>query len=64
MDDTHCAILKESDEQLDDASVVVENLKESGINDHTALIKNSSFLDMLQQADKNENKDINQDDML
>ncbi|XP_071557732.1 DNA-directed RNA polymerase, mitochondrial [Temnothorax nylanderi] len=63
---TDCAILKESeqlDEQLD-ASAVVENLKESGTNDHTMLIKDSSFLNMLQQDDKNEAKDTNQDGML
>lgn len=60
MNDTHCAILKESNE-LNDTSAIIENLKESGVNDHTALIKNSSFLNML-QIDKNEDKI--QDDVL
>ncbi|KAL0128377.1 hypothetical protein PUN28_003577 [Cardiocondyla obscurior] len=60
VDDTHYTVLKESDEQLD-ASKVVENLKESGINDCTALIKESFFLDMLQNGNKD--KDIDQDNM-
>ncbi|XP_018368910.1 PREDICTED: DNA-directed RNA polymerase, mitochondrial isoform X2 [Trachymyrmex cornetzi] len=61
-DDTHYAIPKEFDGQLDDTSAVMENLKESGISDQTALIKDSSFLNML-QGDKNEERD-NQDDTL
>ncbi|XP_018059905.1 PREDICTED: DNA-directed RNA polymerase, mitochondrial isoform X1 [Atta colombica] len=62
VDDTHYAILKEFDGQLDDTSAVMENLKESDGSDQTTLIKNSSFLDMLQD-DKNEEKN-NQDDTL
>ena len=61
MDDTHYAISKEFDGQLDDTSAVMENLKESGGSDQTTLIKDSSFLDMLQ--DKNEERN-NQDDTL
>lgn len=57
-------MLKESGEQLDDTSTVIENLQESGINDHTTLIKSSSFLNTLQQIDKDKAKDINQDDIL
>ncbi|XP_011867383.1 PREDICTED: DNA-directed RNA polymerase, mitochondrial isoform X2 [Vollenhovia emeryi] len=64
VDDIRSTVLREPDEQLDDTSAVVENLKESGINNHTALIKGSSFLDMLQQVDKNVDKDANQDDVL
>jgi len=41
----------------------MENLKESGISDYTTLIKDSSFLDMLQQIDKNEDMD-KKDNML
>ena len=62
MDDTHYVILKEFDGQLDDTSAVMENLKESDGSDQTTLIKDSSFLDMLQD-DKNEEKN-NQDDTL
>ncbi|KAL6260323.1 hypothetical protein P5V15_007854 [Pogonomyrmex californicus] len=53
------AVLKESDEQLDDTFAVIEDLKASGINDQITLIKDSSFLDMLQQIDT---KDESQDD--
>ncbi|EGI66288.1 PREDICTED: DNA-directed RNA polymerase, mitochondrial [Acromyrmex echinatior] len=60
-DDTY-AIPKEFDGQLDDTSAVMENLKESGVSDQTTLIKDSSFLNMLQD-DKNEETD-NQDDTL
>ena len=62
MDDTHYAISKEFDGQLDDISAVMENLKESGGSDQTTLIKDSSFLDMLQD-NKNEERN-NQDDTL
>lgn len=41
----------------------MENLKESGVSDQTALIKDSSFLNML-QGDKNKERDNNQDDTL
>lgn len=66
MDDTQShAILKEqSGEQLDDTSAITENIEESDINDHSVLIKNSSFLNIPQQIDKNEDKNINQGDML
>ncbi|KYQ53912.1 DNA-directed RNA polymerase, mitochondrial [Trachymyrmex zeteki] len=63
VDDTHYAIPKEFDGQLDDTSAVMENLKESGVSDQTALIKDSSFLNML-QGDKNKERDNNQDDTL
>lgn len=62
VDDTH-DVLKESDEQLDDTSAIVENLKESGVSDHTTLIKDSSFLDMLQQIKENGNEDKSLDDI-
>jgi len=37
----------------------MENLKESGVSDYTTLIKDSSFLDMLQQID---NEDMDKKD--
>lgn len=52
----------ESGEHVDDTSVVLESLKESGTND-TALIKDASFLNMVQQINKNEDINTNQDDM-
>lgn len=60
MNDTYYALLQESDEQLNDTSAIIENLKESGASDQATLIKNSSFLNMLQI----ENEDKIQDDVL
>ncbi|XP_014471686.1 PREDICTED: DNA-directed RNA polymerase, mitochondrial isoform X2 [Dinoponera quadriceps] len=59
--DMHCMILEESKNDLDDKSVVVEELQESGINDSTSLIKDSAFMDVLHQI-KRDDKDENQDD--
>lgn len=49
MDNVHSTILKESSQYLQDMNTVVEDLKQSGISDHTMLLKDSSFLDSLQQ---------------
>ncbi|XP_011259925.2 DNA-directed RNA polymerase, mitochondrial isoform X1 [Camponotus floridanus] len=62
-DNVHCNILEESDEYLKDKSTVVEDLKEYAMSDNTMLIKDSTFLDTLQN-DKSDDEDKSQIDIL
>nr|XP_012230354.1 PREDICTED: DNA-directed RNA polymerase, mitochondrial [Linepithema humile] len=57
LDNTYNMILKESEEYVEDKSTVIENLKECGISDNTTLIKDSTFLDILQRNKENDLKD-------
>ncbi|EZA54613.1 DNA-directed RNA polymerase, mitochondrial [Ooceraea biroi] len=62
VDSIHSAILKESSEYLQDTTAIVEDLKQSGVSDHTMLLKDSSFLNTLQQINKTDDKDVDQND--
>lgn len=59
--DVHYMILEESQKDLNDKSLVVKELQESGISDSTALIKNSAFIETLHQM-KDDKEDEIQDD--
>jgi len=50
-------MLEESKEYVEDKSTMIENLKECGVSDNTTLIKDSTFLDILQQKKENDMKD-------
>ncbi|XP_020292471.1 DNA-directed RNA polymerase, mitochondrial isoform X2 [Pseudomyrmex gracilis] len=53
-------VLKESSEYLNDESAVVEELKESGLNDSTTLIKGSTYLNVLQEIDNDGNNETHE----
>lgn len=57
-------ILKESSEYLNDESAVVEELKESGLNDSTTLIKGSTYLNVLHEIDNDSSKDATHNNVL
>ncbi|XP_032688017.1 DNA-directed RNA polymerase, mitochondrial isoform X2 [Odontomachus brunneus] len=61
LDDVHYMILKESKNIIEDKSMIVGELQESGISDSTTLIKDSAFVDTLHQI-RNNDTDENQDD--
>lgn len=59
--DVHYMILEESTNDLDDKSVVVRELQESGVSDNTTLIKDSAFVDALHRIKTGDENEIQDD---